>query len=93
MRGADHHRRTPFIHNNNEEERFLQLDHAFSELRSAEGTSEDQRYPFLGYNSHTDTVTVVTAPSSIHECSTRWIDYEIFEYARQYLFTRRPHTL
>ncbi|KAK9234125.1 hypothetical protein V1525DRAFT_391754 [Lipomyces kononenkoae] len=74
-------------------EKFLQLDHAFSELKSAEGISEDQRYPSLGYNSHTETVTVVTAPSSIHESSTRWIEHEIFEYARQYLSTRSPHTL
>ncbi|KAK9243340.1 hypothetical protein V1506DRAFT_562151 [Lipomyces tetrasporus] len=48
-------------------EAFLQLDQAFSELKSVEGISEDQRYPSLGYNSLTQTATVVTCPSNIHE--------------------------
>ncbi|KAK9242129.1 hypothetical protein V1506DRAFT_572394 [Lipomyces tetrasporus] len=43
-------------------EKFLQLDNAFSELKSEAGISEDQRYPSLTYNSLTQTVTVVTAP-------------------------------
>ncbi|KAK9312202.1 hypothetical protein V1524DRAFT_418353 [Lipomyces starkeyi] len=49
---------------------FVQLDAAFSELKSAAAISEEQRYPSLTYNSLTQTVTVVTAPSSIHESST-----------------------
>ncbi|KAK9427325.1 hypothetical protein V1505DRAFT_358899 [Lipomyces doorenjongii] len=57
-------------------EKFVQLDAAFSELKSTAGISEDQRYPSLTYNSHTQTVTVVTAPSSIHEGAARWIDHK-----------------
>ncbi|KAK9491198.1 hypothetical protein V1508DRAFT_399160 [Lipomyces doorenjongii] len=45
-------------------EKFLQLDEAFSELKSAAGISEGQRYPSLAYNSHTETVTVVTGPAA-----------------------------
>ncbi|KAK9428436.1 hypothetical protein V1505DRAFT_357827 [Lipomyces doorenjongii] len=74
-------------------EKFLQLDEAFSELKSAAGISEDQRYPSLAYNSHTETVTVVTAPSSIHEGAARWIDSKIFAFIEEYLSTRSPHTL
>ncbi|KAK9350333.1 hypothetical protein V1523DRAFT_458262 [Lipomyces doorenjongii] len=73
-------------------DKFLQLDQAFSELKSAEGISEDQRYPSLAYNSFTETVTVLTCPSSIHEGSARWIDQEIFRYVMDYLSTRSPHT-
>ncbi|KAK9252638.1 hypothetical protein V1507DRAFT_498527 [Lipomyces tetrasporus] len=74
-------------------ETFLQLDQAFSELKSAEGISEDQRYPSLGYNSVTQTATVVTCPSNVHEGATGWIEYKIFKYIDDYLSTRSPHTL
>ncbi|KAK9242649.1 hypothetical protein V1506DRAFT_571139 [Lipomyces tetrasporus] len=73
-------------------ETFLQLDQAFSELKSAEGISEDQRYPSLAYNSLTQTVTVVTCPSNIHEGAAGWIEYNIFTYIDNYLTTRSPHT-
>ncbi|KAJ8103847.1 hypothetical protein POJ06DRAFT_234831 [Lipomyces tetrasporus] len=72
-------------------ETFLQLDQAFYELKSAEGISEDQRYPSLGYNSLTQTVTVVTCPSNIHEGAAGWIEYNIFTYIDNYLSTRSPH--
>ncbi|KAK9243129.1 hypothetical protein V1506DRAFT_568628 [Lipomyces tetrasporus] len=74
-------------------DKFLQLDQAFSELKSAEGISEDQRYPSLAHNNFPETVTVVTCPSSIHEGSARWIDSEIKEFIKGYLSTRSPHTL
>ncbi|KAJ8103596.1 hypothetical protein POJ06DRAFT_284436 [Lipomyces tetrasporus] len=74
-------------------DKFLQWDQAFSELKSAEGISEDQRYPSLEYNNFPETVTVVTCPSSIHEGSARWIDSEIKEFIKGYLSTRSPHTL
>ncbi|KAK9428253.1 hypothetical protein V1505DRAFT_423564 [Lipomyces doorenjongii] len=50
------------------------------------------KYPSLAYNSFTETVTVLTCPSSIHEGSARWIDQEIFRYVMDYLSTRSPHT-
>ncbi|KAK9489227.1 hypothetical protein V1508DRAFT_428644 [Lipomyces doorenjongii] len=56
-------------------EKFLQLDKA----KSAEGISEDQRYPSLAYNSFTETVTAVTCP--------------IVRYVEDYLSTRSPDTL
>ncbi|KAK9482141.1 hypothetical protein V1527DRAFT_477308 [Lipomyces starkeyi] len=74
-------------------EAFLELDQAFSELKSAEGISEDQRYPSLGYNSLTQTATVVTCPGNMHERAERWIESEIFRYVKDYLSTRSPHTL
>ncbi|KAK9349602.1 hypothetical protein V1523DRAFT_182870 [Lipomyces doorenjongii] len=70
-------------------EKFLQLDQA----KSAEGISEDQRYPSLAYNSFTETVTVVTCPNSIHEGAARWIDQKIVRYVEDYLSTRSPDTL
>ncbi|KAK9320395.1 hypothetical protein V1517DRAFT_364473 [Lipomyces orientalis] len=72
-------------------ETFLQLDQAFSELKSAEGISEDHRYPSLAYNSLTQTVTVVTCPSNIHVRAALWIVSEIRGF--KYLSTRSPHTL
>ncbi|KAK9247209.1 hypothetical protein V1506DRAFT_520159 [Lipomyces tetrasporus] len=74
-------------------DKFSQLDEAFSELKSAEGISEDQRYPSLAYNSFTETVTVVPCPGSIHEGAARWIDQKIVRYIEDYLSTRSPDTL
>ncbi|KAK9243954.1 hypothetical protein V1506DRAFT_523204 [Lipomyces tetrasporus] len=74
-------------------ETFLQLDQAFSELKSVEGISEDQRYPSLGYNSLTQTATVVTCPSNIHERAARWIERKIINYVEDYLSTHSPHTV
>ncbi|KAK9312200.1 hypothetical protein V1524DRAFT_439968 [Lipomyces starkeyi] len=74
-------------------EKFVQLDAAFSELKSAAGISEEQKYPSLTYNSLTQTVTVVTAPSSIHESAARSMDSEMKEYVNAYLSTRSPDTL
>ncbi|ODQ71855.1 hypothetical protein LIPSTDRAFT_310225 [Lipomyces starkeyi NRRL Y-11557] len=74
-------------------EKFVQLDAAFSELKSAAGISEEQRYPSLTYNSLTQMVTVVTAPSSIHESAARSMDSEMKEYVKAYLSTRSPDTL
>ncbi|KAK9481421.1 hypothetical protein V1527DRAFT_505336, partial [Lipomyces starkeyi] len=74
-------------------EKFVQLDAAFSELKSEAGISEEQRYPSLTYNSLTQTVTVVTAPSNIHESAARSIDSEMKEYVKAYLSTRSPDTL
>ncbi|KAK9318792.1 hypothetical protein V1517DRAFT_349679 [Lipomyces orientalis] len=71
-------------------ETFLELDQA----RSAEGISEDQRYPSLAYNSLTQTVTVVTCPSSsIHEGAAGWLENKIFNYVEDYLSTRSAHTV
>ncbi|KAK9352729.1 hypothetical protein V1523DRAFT_412993, partial [Lipomyces doorenjongii] len=44
-------------------------------------------------NSLTQTVTVVTAPSGIHEAAARWIDFGMWQYVNDYLSTRSPHTL
>ncbi|KAK9495398.1 hypothetical protein V1508DRAFT_348590, partial [Lipomyces doorenjongii] len=74
-------------------EKFVQLDAAFSELKSAEGISDNQKYPSLTYNSLTQTVTVVTAPSGIHEAAARWIDLGMWQYVNDYLSTRSPDTL
>ncbi|KAK9342775.1 hypothetical protein V1522DRAFT_460679 [Lipomyces starkeyi] len=74
-------------------EKFVQLDAAFSELKSAAGISEEQKYPSLTYNSLTETVTVLTAPSSIHESAARSMDSEMKEYVNAYLSTRSPDTL
>ncbi|KAK9323830.1 hypothetical protein V1517DRAFT_272867 [Lipomyces orientalis] len=74
-------------------ETFLELDQAFSARKSAEGISEDQRYPSLGYNSLTQTATVVTCPGNMHERAAGWIEHKIFNYVEDNLSTRSPHTL
>ncbi|KAK9311020.1 hypothetical protein V1524DRAFT_371834, partial [Lipomyces starkeyi] len=70
-----------------------QLDAAFSELKSAVGISEEQRYPSLTYNSLTQTVTVATAPSGIHKGAALRIDFQILEYVSAYPSTQSPQTL
>ncbi|KAK9352117.1 hypothetical protein V1505DRAFT_334567 [Lipomyces doorenjongii] len=74
-------------------EKFVQLDAAFSELKSTAGISEDQRYPSLAYNSLSETVTVVTVPSSIHEGAARWIEKDIIDFAQDYLYSRSSQTV
>ncbi|KAK9342457.1 hypothetical protein V1522DRAFT_425050 [Lipomyces starkeyi] len=74
-------------------EMFLQLEEAYSNLKSTAGISEDQRYTSLGYNRKTETVTVVTCLSSIHERAARWIDSEVMQFVKPYLLTHSPHTV
>ncbi|KAK9234979.1 hypothetical protein V1525DRAFT_411352 [Lipomyces kononenkoae] len=74
-------------------EAFQELDQAFSELKSAEGISEDQKYPSLGYNSLTQTATVVTCPSNMHERAARWIERKIINYVEEYLSRHSPNTV
>ncbi|KAK9320971.1 hypothetical protein V1517DRAFT_363460 [Lipomyces orientalis] len=64
-------------------ETFLELDQAFSELKSAEGISEDQMYPSLGCNSLTQTAAVVTCPGNMHERAAGWIERKIINYAEE----------
>ncbi|KAK9313240.1 hypothetical protein V1524DRAFT_410033 [Lipomyces starkeyi] len=47
--------------------KYNQMEAAFSRIKADKNISEDQRYPYLSYNSLTETVTVVTVPNSIHE--------------------------
>ncbi|KAK9343567.1 hypothetical protein V1522DRAFT_423942 [Lipomyces starkeyi] len=47
--------------------KYLQLEKAFSRLNPESGTVAEKSYPSLSYNSGTETVTVVTVPSNVHE--------------------------
>ncbi|KAK9234807.1 hypothetical protein V1525DRAFT_437481 [Lipomyces kononenkoae] len=73
-------------------EKFLELDAAFSEMKSEAGISEEKRYPSLAYNSLTETVTVTTTPAGIHEGAARRIETEIISFAENYLSTHSPHS-
>ncbi|KAK9490930.1 hypothetical protein V1508DRAFT_457398 [Lipomyces doorenjongii] len=46
---------------------YVRLQDAYSLLKLETNISDDQRYPYLSYNSLTETVTVVTVPNYAHE--------------------------
>ncbi|KAK9327746.1 hypothetical protein V1520DRAFT_393654 [Lipomyces starkeyi] len=70
--------------------KYLQLNDAFSELKLKTGISDDQRYPYLSYNSLTEIVTVVTVPNSIHEVAVYELNSRIIASANAYLSEHAP---
>ncbi|KAK9427111.1 hypothetical protein V1505DRAFT_381266 [Lipomyces doorenjongii] len=73
--------------------KFLQLEKAFSTLNPESGTIGEKSYPSLSYDSGTETVTVVTVPSNVHEAGVYLINVEIIGYAKNYLSTHSPQSL
>ncbi|KAK9491683.1 hypothetical protein V1508DRAFT_398740 [Lipomyces doorenjongii] len=49
--------------------KYLLLEKAYSKIKKEADISDDQRYPYLSYNSFTNTASVVTVPSSLHDAS------------------------
>ncbi|KAK9317056.1 hypothetical protein V1522DRAFT_346550 [Lipomyces starkeyi] len=65
--------------------KYLQLEKAYSRIKLEADISEDQRYPYLSYNSFTNTATVVTVPGSLHEHAVYDINFSIFASVDAYL--------
>ncbi|KAK9316462.1 hypothetical protein V1522DRAFT_374041 [Lipomyces starkeyi] len=72
---------------------YLQLKDAYSELMLETNISDDQKYPYLSYNSFTETITVVTVPNSIHEVAVYELNSEIIASANEYLSEHAPGLL
>ncbi|KAK9235079.1 hypothetical protein V1525DRAFT_421659 [Lipomyces kononenkoae] len=72
---------------------YLQLRHAYSQQMAETKVSDDKRYPYLSYNSLTETVTVVTVPNSIHEVAVYELNTEIIASANAYLSEHAPGLL
>ncbi|KAK9311989.1 hypothetical protein V1524DRAFT_449984 [Lipomyces starkeyi] len=70
--------------------KYLLLNDAFSELKLKTGISDNQRYPYLSYNSLTEIVTVVTVPNSIHEVEVYELNSQIIASANAYLSEHAP---
>ncbi|KAK9351495.1 hypothetical protein V1523DRAFT_416595 [Lipomyces doorenjongii] len=68
---------------------YVRLQDAYSELKLETNISDDQRYPYLSYNSLTETVTVVTVPNSVHEVAVYELNL-MFESAAEYLSKHQP---
>ncbi|KAK9314187.1 hypothetical protein V1524DRAFT_382477 [Lipomyces starkeyi] len=72
--------------------KYMQLEKAFSRLNPESGTIAEKSYPSLSYDSGTETVTVVTVPSNVHEAGVYQINFDIIGYARNYLSTHSPQS-
>ncbi|KAK9360336.1 hypothetical protein V1504DRAFT_440523 [Lipomyces starkeyi] len=70
--------------------KYLQLEKAFSTLNPDSDTAAEKSYPSLSYDSCTETVTVVTVPSNVHEAGVDRINREIVRYDENYLSTHSP---
>ncbi|KAK9357652.1 hypothetical protein V1504DRAFT_494362 [Lipomyces starkeyi] len=64
---------------------YLKLEECWSNIKLARGISEDQKYPYLAYNSCAEYVTVVTAARSVHERAAVNLTRRIFDKAQEYL--------
>ncbi|KAK9310924.1 hypothetical protein V1522DRAFT_414899 [Lipomyces starkeyi] len=64
---------------------YLKLEESWSKIRSARNISEDQKYPYLAYDSAAEIVTVVTVPRSLHEDPALELGRMILDGAREYL--------
>ncbi|KAK9241733.1 hypothetical protein V1506DRAFT_556409 [Lipomyces tetrasporus] len=64
---------------------YLELEEDWSNIKTETGISEDQRYPYLSYNSLIHIATVVTVPRDLHE-----ITREIMNSIEAYLSIHKP---
>ncbi|KAK9362394.1 hypothetical protein V1504DRAFT_448348 [Lipomyces starkeyi] len=64
---------------------YLKLEECWSKIRSARNISEDQKYPYLAYNTAAEIVTVVTVPRALHETAAVELGPMILDGARKYL--------
>ncbi|KAK9428177.1 hypothetical protein V1505DRAFT_377865 [Lipomyces doorenjongii] len=65
--------------------KYLLLEKAYSKIKLEADISDDQRYPYLSYNSFTNTASVVTVPSSLHEYAVYDINHFISASVDAYL--------
>ncbi|KAK9349957.1 hypothetical protein V1523DRAFT_421285 [Lipomyces doorenjongii] len=69
------------------------MEGAFSGIKADKNISDDQRYPYLEYNSLTETVTVVTVPNSVHEVVAYELNFDIMAGANDHLSEHAPGLL
>ncbi|KAK9428464.1 hypothetical protein V1505DRAFT_315726 [Lipomyces doorenjongii] len=72
---------------------YLQLEESWSQIKSAKGISEDQRYPYLSYNSLFQIATVVTVPRDLHEVAASELRREIMDSIVAYLSLHKPDAI
>ncbi|KAK9371537.1 uncharacterized protein V1513DRAFT_461276 [Lipomyces chichibuensis] len=66
---------------------YLKLEECWSKIRLARDISEDQKYPYLAYNSAAEIVTVVTVPRALHERPAVELTAMILDSAKKYLYS------
>ncbi|KAK9351141.1 hypothetical protein V1523DRAFT_442143 [Lipomyces doorenjongii] len=64
---------------------YLKLEDCWSKIRLAQNISEDQKYPYLAYDSAAEIATVVTVPRALHEDPALELGLMFIEGAREYL--------
>ncbi|KAK9492038.1 hypothetical protein V1508DRAFT_448910 [Lipomyces doorenjongii] len=69
---------------------YLKLDQCWSKEKSEAHISEDQRYPYLAYNSAIETASVVTVPNQVHEVAAKDMCREIMNIIETYLAVHPP---
>ncbi|KAK9375185.1 uncharacterized protein V1513DRAFT_38810 [Lipomyces chichibuensis] len=83
---SDHCKAISLLKNNPPEQRldiplnysqYLELEESWTNIKSETGISEDQRYPYLSYNSLLHVATVVTVPRDLHEVAAAELRREI----------------
>ncbi|KAK9238087.1 hypothetical protein V1525DRAFT_342311, partial [Lipomyces kononenkoae] len=72
---------------------YLKLDECWSKIKAETKISEDQRYPYLAYDSYAEVVTVVTAPNGIHENAVLMINSGIISFIYDYLAIHSPDSV
>ncbi|KAK9370317.1 hypothetical protein V1509DRAFT_340930 [Lipomyces kononenkoae] len=72
---------------------YLQLEESWSKIKSAKDISEDQRYPYLSYNSVFHIATVVTVPRDLHEVAASELRHEIMNSVVEYLIVHKPDAI
>ncbi|KAK9493302.1 hypothetical protein V1508DRAFT_403997 [Lipomyces doorenjongii] len=91
---SDYDRALYLLENNPPEQRldfhlpysqYLKLEECWAKIKSARNISEDQKYPYLAYNSFAEYVTVVTIPRDLHEIAAWELGIENINGARKYL--------
>ncbi|KAK9350113.1 hypothetical protein V1523DRAFT_420803 [Lipomyces doorenjongii] len=73
--------------------KYKQMELAFSRIKADKNISDDQRYPYMEYNSLTEIVTVVTVPNSVHEVAAYELNVDIIAGANDYLSEHAPELL
>ncbi|KAK9346939.1 hypothetical protein V1522DRAFT_457573 [Lipomyces starkeyi] len=64
---------------------YLKLEDCWSKTRSARNISDDQKYPYLAYNTDAEIVTVVTVPRALHKTAAVELGPRVVDSARKYL--------
>ncbi|KAK9384146.1 hypothetical protein V1515DRAFT_618233 [Lipomyces mesembrius] len=84
---SDYDKALGLLKNNPSEQRlkYLKLEESWSKIRLARKISEDQKYPYLAYNSAAEIVTVVTVPRALHEDPALELGRMVVDGAREYL--------